>query len=676
MSKKSCISSLDFLSALSTVPGLGPKRVEALHESGIETIGDLLYYFPRRYIDRSIKVPLDQVKHHEGEVITVEGEVTRARLEKGRKGRFRALLTSAEGELELIWFQGVQYHKSGISTGMKLIATGKISYYGKYQIVHPLIDKISENGQGNTHSILPLYSICSSMREAGIQNRILMKAIEWTINNLSHFPQVIPEIIISQKNFPSLKECLYNVHFPSSLSTLDRYKTRIKYEEFYKIGLTVYWNKKKFLLPGRSMKPGNFFDKVKGILPFKLTSEQQKAIDVLFADALDIKRMHRLLQGDVGSGKTVVALCACTPALYEGYQVVWMAPTEILAIQTFKLVLSWLQPLGIKVGLMKGGSAVSQRKELLSSISNGELQFIVGTHALLQPSVVFKNAGMMVIDEQHKFGARQRLTLQEKNPESDFLLMSATPIPQTLARTLYGDLDLVSILKCPEGRTPVSTHLVPEDKRRDMESFVLDRIKSGERVYYVVPRIESQDEFDESEVKNVETVYDQLIKGTLSSVNMGYIHGKMSADEKELKMNEFLSGKTPLIVATQLIEVGMDVPDATVMIIENAERFGLAQLHQLRGRVGRGSKKSYCFLFSAENCDEDAKKRLLMFCKENDGFKIAEMDLKFRGPGQVSGMKQSGWDDQVMSDIINDIDLFREVQEQVEKLLSSKFVNN
>lgn len=673
MSKNTAASSLDFLSPLSVVPGLGPKRVEALQENGIETTGDLLYYFPRRFIDRSVTVPLDQVKNHDGEVITVEGEVTRARLERGRRSRLRALLTSADGDLELIWFQGVQYYKSGITTGMKLIATGKISFYGKCQMVHPLIDKVSEDHQGNIRRILPLYSISNSMREAGIQNRILMKAIEWTLNNMSHFPQVIPEAIIRQKKFPPLKECLYNLHFPSSLELFDKYKARIKYEEFYKIALTVYWNKKKFTLPGRSMKVGNLFEKVKSVLPFDLTSDQISAIEILFSDASDKKRMHRLLQGDVGSGKTVVAFCACLPALNEGYQVVWMTPTEILAVQTHKLISSWLQPMGIKCGLLKGGLTVSQKKEQLSSLSNGEIQFIIGTHALLGQPVVFKNPGMMVIDEQHKFGASQRLTLLEKSPASDFLLMSATPIPQTLARTLYGDLDTVSIRKCPGGRIPISTHLVPEEKRGDMETFVLDRIKSGERVYYVVPRIESQDELDENEVKNVENIYSHLTKSTLSSVNIGYIHGKMSTEEKEQVMNEFVSGKTPLLVATQLIEVGVDVPEATVMIIENAERFGLAQLHQLRGRVGRGNKKSYCFLFCAENCDEDAKNRLHMFCKENDGFKIADMDLKFRGPGQVSGFKQSGWDDQVMSDIVNDINLFREVQEQVEKLLNVNF---
>lgn len=671
MGKLVSASGMDFLSPISLIPGLGPKRVLSLNESGIESIGDLLYYFPRRYVDRTLFVPLNEAGSYLNKIITVKGKITQTRLERGRKSRFRVLLTDDSGSIELLWFQGVRFYSADIKNDMKLIVTGKVNIYGKCQMVHPMIEKIKdEESERNFKSILPSYTITSSMREAGIQNRILIKSLEWVLNNLAHYPQILPSIIETEKNFPPLRTSLQKIHFPDDLQSIETFRMRIKYEELYKTALTVYLNKRKFASPGRKMVPGELFDKFIKSLPFSLTPDQKKAVGTLFADAASCHRMHRLLQGDVGSGKTLVAFCACLPALNEGFQVAWMAPTEVLARQTFNIISKWLESFGIKTGLLISGLPPIEKQRILSSLSSNELRFVIGTHALLQPAVEFKQLAMVVIDEQHKFGARQRSSLHEKDTASDFLLMSATPIPQTLARTIYGDLDIVSIFNRPGGRIPVSTHIVPDEKRTDMEQFVLKRIQEGDKVFYIVPRIEQEDELESPALNNIETAYEHLTKGTFSAIRISCVHGKMTSDEKEKVMHEFAHERASLLLATQVVEVGIDVPDAAIIIIENAEMFGLAQLHQLRGRVGRGTKKSYCFLLPGHDIDEIAKKRLSAFCKEHDGFKIAEMDLRFRGPGQISGYKQSGWDDLAMTDILNDVPLFREIQVKLENILT------
>ncbi|MBD3391048.1 MAG: DEAD/DEAH box helicase [Chitinivibrionales bacterium] len=659
---------LDFLSPVSLVPGLGPKRIAALRQSGIETIRDLLYHFPRRYIDRSNVVPIGGIGSCLGATCCVIGTVTRTRVERGRTARFRAQITDDTGSFEALWFRGIPYFRKAIRTGQRVLLTGTVSRYGGYQMAHPLVESVGPNATGPAIAFLPRYPLTEAMREVNFQQRSLQKSIAWVVNNLKHYPEVLPKKIERKKGFPPLSECLRQIHMPDNPDGLDRYLSRLRYEELYQLALTLRWSRRKFALPGRVMRPGAMARTLESHLPFVLTGEQNKALRVLHRDAAAKTRMHRLLEGDVGSGKTVVAFFACLPALNEGMQVAWMAPTEVLAQQTYDRVCAWLKPFDVDAALLKGGISSADKGKILKGLSSGNLRFVVGTHALLQPSVRFYRLGMIVIDEQHRFGAGQRLQLAEKDPASDFLVMSATPIPQTLARTLYGDLEVIAIRSLPEGRQPVSTHIVPEHRRGDMETYLAREITGGGRqAFYLAPRIEGGDANDQ--VKDVHAVFDGLGQGPLAAIPRDLIHGRMAGEEKVNTMARFARGETRVLVATTLVEVGIDVPNATMMVIENAERFGLSQLHQLRGRVARGAKQGYCFLLTAETIDDLARERLEKLCATHDGFAIADLDLRLRGPGDVVGFRQSGRQDLKVADIVRDADLFREIQEELDRML-------
>jgi ATP-dependent DNA helicase RecG len=394
-------------------------------------------------------------------------------------------------------------------------------------------------------------------------------------------------------------------------------------------------------------------------------------LDTLLADASSSKRMHRLLQGDVGSGKTVVAFLACLPALNEGYQVAWMAPTEILARQAYATIKTWLEKHDLAHALLTG-STRHGRSDILAGIRNGTISIVVGTHALLQSTVSFKRLGMIVIDEQHRFGAQQRLQLQQKDPSSDLLLMSATPIPQTLSKTLYGDLDIVTIKSRPHGRGSVRTHVVPEAKRADMEKFIAEKLRDSNRqAFFIVPRIDRSEEEDD-ELQDIDRLAKNLARGPLKEFSTATVHGRQPEMLRNQTMQEFSEGKTKILLATTVVEVGIDVPAAGVIVIENAERFGLSQLHQLRGRVGRNGDEAYCFVFPGSSIDEYAEKRLKAFCRTLDGFDIAEQDLLLRGPGEVTGYRQSGWSDLRIADILRDADLFRQVLSDLDEVCRKK----
>jgi ATP-dependent DNA helicase RecG len=667
MTKRSISALLDFLSPVSAVPGLGPKRVEALNESGIQNIGDLLYYFPKAYIDRSRLYPISDLEKFLGKTCTICAAIKRIRFEPGRKSRLRVLVDDGTGEMELLWFQGGHLYRKNLQQGEKYLITGKVARYIGYQMIHPYLEIASSSQL----KFIPVYPLNFIMREVGIQQRLIGKIMGWVFDNLKHYPSVLPKTIEDKKCFPPLCQCLKEIHFPTSLDELEQFRERIRYEELYKTAITLKFSKKKFTLPGRSMDPGDLASCFSRKLSFTLTEDQKEAVEVLFADAKSPQRMHRLLQGDVGSGKTVVAFLGCLPALNENLQVAWLSPTEVLARQTWQQLSLWLSSIGLRAALVLGAMKTSEKQKLLKELSTGEIQFVVGTHALLQPSVRFKAIGMVVIDEQHKFGVQQRLSLQEKDPRCDYLLISATPIPQSLAMTLYGDLEIVTIKQGPAGRIPVSTHIVPEYKRADMENYIAEQLrKSDAQAYYVVPRIES-DESDEPLLKDIFSTFSKLTQQRFKDIACGFIHGKMDYEQKQSVMNGFSHKKIKLLVSTSVIEVGIDVPDASIIVIENADRFGLAQLHQLRGRVGRGSTKSYCFLLISDNIDQLARKRLSLFCNNHNGFEIAELDLQNRGPGEFSGIKQSGWADLKMADIIKDIQLFKEIQNELEMISSS-----
>jgi ATP-dependent DNA helicase RecG len=667
---RSIDSRLDFISPVGLVPGLGNRRVLALNEGGIFTLGDLLYHFPRRYVDRSIITPLSECGGKIGSVVNVIAEITRTRVERGRRPRLRIQLTDQSGTIEALWFAGIPFLRKTLVTGLRVLCTGAVSYQTGCQMIHPQVEKIGENASAPDTLFLPVYPRTLGMKETGIQQKLLRKAIFWTLSNLQHYPQLLPRAIEEKHGFPALDKCIRELHAPSNPLALDAFRDRLVYEELYRLALTLRWSRRKFALPGRTMSPGPLVEKITEVLPFTLTPEQKKAIDILHADAKSDKRMHRLLQGDVGSGKTVVAFFACLPALNEGWQVAWLAPTEVLARQTYTVVSAWLAKTGILHDLLLGQSSGEDRKRIATGLSDGSLKFLVGTHALLEEPVKFRTLGMIVIDEQHKFGAEQRLKLAEKDPAADVLVMSATPIPQTLAKTLYGDLDIVSMQSQLSGRIPVSTHLVPEHKRNDMEQFILKEITANRgQAFFVVPRIEKDDDAEEnSGLKDVQTVFDSLRKGTFTDVKMALVHGQMDPDERRQIMENFAGGSIKVLVATTIIEVGIDVPGATILVIENADRFGLSQLHQLRGRVGRSSNKSYCFLLADGTGDTPASQRLNYFRSHHNGFEIAEMDLSMRGPGEITGFRQSGWDNLRIADILRDAGLFFEIQNDLEEL--------
>jgi ATP-dependent DNA helicase RecG len=665
-------SRLDFLSPVSLIPGLGPKRAAALHESGIDTMGELLYYFPLRYIDRSTVTPIAGLPLRAGELATVIGTVTRTRVERGRRARLRIKIVDDSGSFEALWFQGVALFRRMLHTGMRVLCTGTVQKndFGGSGVlmIHPMLETIGAHRDSPEIPYLPHYSLSGAMIDASLRQKTLLKAIRWVLDNLKHYPQVLPSAAEQKKKFPPLRECLRRMHMPDDPAALDVFRQRLVYEELYRLAVTLAISKRRFAQPGRPLKPGPMAGAFRRLLPFTLTQEQERAVTVLHADAEKPVRMHRLLQGDVGSGKTVVAFFACLPALEAGMQAAWLVPTEVLARQAFKLLSAWCARLGMSAGLLIASVSPDEKREVIGGCASGELRVVVGTHALMQPRVAFKNLGMIVIDEQHKFGAAQRLSLQEKDPRADFLLMSATPIPQTLASTLYGDLDVVTIKGLPSGRAPVSTHRVLPSRRADMEDFILREIlEKGAQAFYVVPRIETDEESADGEVQNAVDVYSSLIRGKMSGVPCGLVHGRMSEQERDRTMDAFVRGDTKVMVATTIIEVGVDVPDATVMVIENADRFGLSQLHQLRGRVGRSSKKAYCFLLSQETENEASRERLEYICKNHDGFAIAEKDLHMRGPGEVAGVRQSGWDDLKMADILRDAEVFQEILIDLER---------
>jgi ATP-dependent DNA helicase RecG len=671
MASRPIDSRLDFLSPLSRIAGLGPKRVAALKESGLETVGDLLYHFPRRYIDRSTIVALADISRYSEKVCTVAGTITATRMEPGRRPRFRVQLADESGgTIEALWFQGAVYLRSTVQKGARLLLTGKVGHANVYQMVHPLMETLSPSGNDEIVPFLPVYPLTMAMREVRFQQKAIFKAIRWVLKSCKHFPQILPAAIETARGFPPLADCLTQMHMPQNPAALAPFRARLHYEELYQRALTLRWSKREFDLPGRSLAPGLLPRTLREHLPFKLTDAQEEAIKTLFADIGSPRRMHRLLQGDVGCGKTIVALFACLPALQAGLQVAWLTPTEALADQTHTLLCRWLGPLGFEPALLKAGIAAPARREIILKARSGALPFVVGTQALLQPAVTFRSLAMIVIDEQHKFGAEQRLAMERKDAAADFLLMSATPIPQTLAQTLYSDLDIVTIRAVPPGRQPVATHIVGRAKREGLFDFVRKEITSrGAQLFYIVPRIEASDDDSAGATATADEVYGQLQTGELKDIPMGLINGRLPWREKERVMSEFREGRLKILVATTVVEVGIDVPQANIIVIENPEMFGLSQLHQLRGRVGRGSQKGYCFLLADNLTDEQSLRRLKEFCRLHDGFRIAELDLRLRGPGDMTGSRQTGWEEFRFADILADAPLFLEIQREIEHLL-------
>jgi len=684
MSKQEKKSTLTLETDIRYLKGIGEKRSQALRDVGVEKLIDLLYYAPIKYIDRSTVVSVARLKRnwwefsYKSSAVTFIGRVVDKKILVSSSGKeiLEIVIDDGTGKLSCTWFNKIEYFKRQFDIGDLVAVFGKpVTFKGKINLVHPEFDFLTEADSINIHTgrIVPVYPSTSKLKSLGLNTLKLREMISEVINNyIDYVEETLPEKILTKCDLVPLNLAIKSIHFPETHIDLQLALKRLKFEELFFLQLLLarkHYELKHFEKGISFKKIGDLVHGFSKILPFKLTEAQRRVIREIWNDMKSDRPMNRLLQGDVGSGKTIVALIAMLIAVDNGYQSAFMAPTEILAEQHYATFLSLLDSLPVKVRLLTGSLKPKEKKEILNEIENGEAQIIIGTHALIQERVNFRNLGLVVIDEQHRFGVMQRASLIEKGYNPDVLIMTATPIPRTLAFTLYGDLDVSIIDEMPKKRK-VKTEVLPDTERERVYEFIRAKLKEGHQAYIVYPLIEESEKLDlESAIEN----YIRLKNEVFPEFSVGLIHGKMPGTERQEIMLAFKEGKIQILVATTVIEVGIDIPNATIMVIENAERFGLAQLHQLRGRIGRGEKQSYCFLivksnlvrktsndalFEYEVNDEvKAIERVKIIASTMDGFKIAEKDLELRGPGEFFGTKQSGFIKFKFADISKDREL-------------------
>jgi len=628
------------------IPGIGPKRAELLRlELKIQTVEDLLYYFPYKYIDRSRFYTIAEIESDAG-FVQLKGKIIRFDQQgSGRQQRLTARFVDETGSIELIWFQGIQYVRKQLKTDTLYVVFGKPTLFnGRFSIAHPDMEPLDQNTLQASLVLQGYYGTTEKMKSNFLNSKMIQKIMFTLLHSLSSpIPETLPAYLIQQYHLMPLHEAITTMHFPLNHHRLAKARQRLKFEELFYIQLSLLRLAKQRAVHSK----GYVFEHVGKVfnaffyhyLPFELTSAQKKVIREIRADVGSGHQMNRLLQGDVGSGKTLVALMVMLMAVDNGFQACLMAPTEILATQHFQTITRFLKDMEVSVGLLTGSTRKSERVRLHEQLRSGQLNLLIGTHALLEDEVRFANVGLVVIDEQHRFGVAQRAKMWNKNEQAPHILvMTATPIPRTLAMTLYGDLDVSVIDELPPGRKVIQTLHYYEQKRPLVHRFIEKEIASGRQVYVVYPLIEESENMD---FQNLTDGFNAM-KERFPAFEVGMVHGKMSSAEKEDAMNRFLTGQTNILVATTVIEVGVNVPNASVMIIESAHRFGLSQLHQLRGRVGRGSDQSYCILLTPFELSKETRKRMEIMTQTNDGFEIAEADLKLRGPGDLEGTQQSG----------------------------------
>ena len=627
------------------LPGVGEQRATLLsRELGIRSLYDLLYYFPYKYIDRSRVFKVSelggQLQHVQllGEIRSFE------EMGEGASRRLVAHFTDGTAFVDLVWFRGIKFVKNRLKLNTRYVVFGKPSVFnGRVNIAHPDVDDASLL-KLDTMGLQPYYNTTEKMKRSGLNSNAMLKLVQNLFTLLSEpIPETLSADIIQKNGLMSLDDALRIVHFPRNPKELQLAQYRLKFEELFYIQLNIlhYAKERQMRYVGhRFSKVGEMFNRFYSEnLPFELTGAQKRVIKEIRADVGTDRQMNRLLQGDVGSGKTLVALMSMLLAKDNGYQACMLAPTEILAEQHFATLRRMLGALPVRVELLTGSTKAKDRTPLFEALENGEIDILVGTHAVLEDNVQFRNLGLVVIDEQHRFGVVQRAKMWAKNNiPPHVLVMTATPIPRTLAMTLYGDLDVSVIDELPPGRKPITTSHIFRNRADSLYSFIRTQISEGRQAYVVYPLISESEKLD---LKNLEDGYKQLCN-VFCDYRLSKLHGKMKPKEKDEEMRRFASGETQILVSTTVIEVGVDVPNASVMVIENAERFGLSQLHQLRGRVGRGASQSYCILVTDYKLSEDTRKRMEIMTSSNDGFEIAEADLKLRGPGDMEGTQQSG----------------------------------
>lgn len=646
--------------SIAYLKGVGPGRAEALgKELGIFTCADLLNFFPFRYIDRSRFFKISELLPNFAEVQLI-GTITGFKTVQQKRGsRLTATFTDSTGTMELVWFKGMKWVKDSIKLNTPYVIFGKANpFQGSYSMPHPEMELLSDYEGSLRTAMQPVYRSTEKLAARGITNRVMQRCIQQIINNMGgELQETLSEDILKRYRFVSKGDAMFNIHFPKSHESLLAAQQRLKFEELFFIQLQLI---RKKIIRNTRFK-GNKFEAVgelfntfyKDYLPFSLTEAQKRVVKEIRKDLGSGAQMNRLLQGDVGSGKTMVALMLMLIALDNRFQAAMIAPTEILATQHYTTLKALLEFLPVRVSLLTGSTKAGERKEIHHSLQDGSLHILVGTHAIFEEKVQFANLGLVVIDEQHKFGVAQRAKMWEKNHlPPHILVMTATPIPRTLAMSVYGDLDVSVIDELPPGRKSIKTIHRFDKNRLAVFQFLKEEIGKGRQVYIVYPLIEESSQLD---YKDLMDGYESIVREfPVPKYQVSIVHGRMKNTDKDFEMDRFVRGETQIMVATTVIEVGVNVPNASVMVIESAERFGLSQLHQLRGRVGRGAEQSYCILMTGSKLSEEAKTRMHTMVNSNDGFEIAEVDLKLRGPGDLSGTQQSGVLNLKIADIIKD----------------------
>jgi len=630
------------------LPGVGPKRAELFNsELQISTLMDLLTYFPYKHIDRSKFYSINEIDPNSAN-IQIKGKISSFKTE-GEKSKMRliAKFSDETGTIELLWFQGIKWVKENLKPNKEYIVFGKPSSFGgRINIVHPEIDEVELQEHKESAGLQAVYSITEKMKKNFITSKTINKLQQTALQKIFNtIGESLPDYLTSAMKLMPLRTALKEIHFPTNLNTLHQSQFRLKLEELFYIQLQILkqkYQRAQKLNGFRFTRVGDYLNGFyKNHLPFELTNAQKRVIKEIRVDLGSGKQMNRLLQGDVGSGKTLVALMVILIGLDNNFQTCIMAPTEILAKQHFASISKLIDGLNIKIELLTGSSKTKDRKRINEGLQSGEIQLIIGTHALIEDTVIFKNLGLVIIDEQHRFGVEQRSKLWQKNEHPPHVLvMTATPIPRTLAMTLYGDLDVSVIDELPPGRKPITTIHFFDSKRLRLFAFIKKEIAEGRQVYIVYPLIQESETMD---YKDLEDGFESISRAFPNpEYTIAVVHGKMKPDEKDKAMQLFIKGQAQIMISTTVIEVGVDVPNASVMVIESAEKFGLSQLHQLRGRVGRGTEQSYCILMSSYKLSKEAKIRMETMVRTSDGFEIAEVDLKLRGPGDMEGTQQSG----------------------------------
>lgn len=663
--------------AIEYLKGVGPSRADLLKkELSIFSLRDLLYQFPYRYIDKTQFHRIRELAEDSGSV-QIRGILRRlSTAGEGRKRRLVGTLRDDSGSIELVWFSGVHWIEKSLVVGKEYVVYGRINQFNhKLNIAHPEIEAVSLSNTKQAASFAPVYASTEKLNSKGLDAKFRRRLIKSLFEKLSltHIEENLPDYLIQKLKFPTHFDALQQIHLPKSQQELVAARNRLKFEELFFLQLRLLQLKLKRQRAIKGLvfgKIGDFFNNFyKEKLPFELTNAQKRVLKEIRRDLGAGIQMNRLLQGDVGSGKTIVGLMSMLMALDNGYQACLMAPTEILAQQHFSSISEYVEDMGINVGFLSGSVKGKKRKAVLEKLVNGELHIIIGTHALLEDPVQFSNLGLAITDEQHRFGVAQRARLWKKNPTlpPHILVMTATPIPRTLAMTLYGDLDVSVIDELPPGRKEIKTIHRTENHRMRVIGFMREEIAKGRQVYVVYPLIEESEKLD---LQNLEEGFEALSREfPIPDYQISIVHGRMKPKDKDFEMQRFVQGVTQIMVATTVIEVGVNVPNASVMVIENTERFGLSQLHQLRGRVGRGAEQSFCLLMSSFKLSNESRQRIQTMVQTNNGFEIAEADLRLRGPGNIEGTQQSGILNLRLADLAKDGKILKTAREIAMRIL-------